>query len=122
MKSRQYAGFYVYEFLQILRTDKFRRLMRRPYREVIMRNGLTHWINKKKSMQDMSMEEKKLTVDDFKFSQQLYLTLRRNCVKTVGDWYSSGLLIRHLGVKSGFRVRVPVTAFIEKSNRTSFRL
>lgn len=47
MKSRQYAGFYVYEFLQILRTDKFRRLMRRPYREVIMRNGLTHWINKK---------------------------------------------------------------------------
>ena len=110
MKSRQYAGFYVYEFLQILRTDKFRRLMRRPCREVIMRNGLTHWIKKKKSMQDMSMEEKKLTVDDFKFSQRLYLTLRRNCVKTVGDWYSSGLLIRHLGVKSGFRVRVPVAA------------
>lgn len=113
MKSRQYAGFYVYEFLQILRTDKSRRLMRRPYREVIMRNGLTHWINKKKSMQVMSMEEKrKLTVDDFKFSQRLYLTLRRNCVKTVGDWYSSGLLIRHLGEKSGIGVQVPVTALI----------
>ena len=69
-----------------LRTDKFRRLMRRPYREEIMRNGLTHWIEKKKSMQVMSMEEKrKLTVDDFEFSQRLYFTLRRNYIKTVGD-------------------------------------
>lgn len=69
-----------------LRTDKFRRLMQRPYREEIMRNGLTHWIKKKKSMQVMSMEEKrKLTIDDFEFSQRLYFTLRRNCIKTVGD-------------------------------------
>lgn len=121
MKSRQYAGFYVYEFLQILRTDKFRRLMRRPCREVIMRNGLTHWIKKKKSIQDMSMEEKKLTVDDFKFSQRLYLTLRRNCVKTVGDWYSSGLLICHLGEKSGIGVQVPVTALISIMFQKTFR-
>ena len=69
-----------------LRTDKFRRLMRRPYREEIMRNDLTHWIEKKKSMQDMPMEEKrKLTIDDFEFSQRLYSTLRRNHIKTVGD-------------------------------------
>jgi len=67
MKSRQYAGFYVYEFLQILRTDKFRRLMRRPCMEVIMRNGLTHWIKKKKSMQDMSMEEKNLLLTILNF-------------------------------------------------------
>lgn len=72
-------------------------------------------------MQDMSMEEKKLTVDDFKFSQRLYLTLRRNCVKTVGDWYSSGLLICHLGEKSGIGVQVPVTALISIMFQKTFR-
>lgn len=41
-----------------------------------------------------------------------FILMNMNCVKTVGDWYSSGLLICHLGEKSGIGVQVPVTALI----------
>lgn len=67
--------------------------MRRAYRPELLRYGLDHWVEKKKTYASLSMEEKRnLTLEDFEFSHRVYSTLRRAGIKTVGDIIDYGNL------------------------------
>ena len=67
--------------------------MRRAYRPELLRYGLNHWIEKKKTYASLSMEEKRnLTLEDFEFSHRTYSVLRRAGIKTVGDIIDYGNL------------------------------
>lgn len=67
--------------------------MRRAYRPELLRYGLSHWIEKKKTYASLPLEEKRnLTLEDFEFSHRTYSVLRRAGIKTVGDIIDYGNL------------------------------
>ena len=67
--------------------------MRRAYRPELLRYGLNHWIEKKKTYASLSMGKKRnLTLEDFEFSHRTYSVLRRAGIKTVGDIIDYGNL------------------------------